>query len=134
MSQTHDPSRNPALGSAMRRGEVPRAIVAVCALAGLFSIAYLMGSSFRTPTLRDIAFKPASQESDDELTTGSIVFVPVLGNKCRQNLIDNRTWQVRENGTVPCDKALGASSSYRAGIDSATRLGVIRDSFRKSSP
>jgi len=134
MSQTHDSAHRPAQRPVMHRGEASRAVVTICALAGLFAVAYAIGSSFRAPSLRDIAFKPADQQSDDELTTGSIVFVPVLGNNCRQNLIDNRTWQVRENGTVPCDKALGASSSRGVGIDSATRLGVIRDSFRKSSP
>jgi len=90
---------------------------------------------WQTPSMRETAFaRPAAPTSDDELTTGSIVFVPVLGNTCRQNLIDNRTWQVREVGTVPCNEALAASAQRRSGAAPATRFDIIRESFRKSSP
>jgi hypothetical protein len=57
----------------------------------------------------------------------------VLGNTCRQNLIDNRTGEVRENGSMPCNEALATAAQRRAGSTGATRLDIIRDSFRKSS-
>lgn len=129
MAKAANPLRDGSRG--WRRGEVPRAIVAGCVLAGLFAAAYAIGSQWQGP-MREKAFVHSNQhESDDDLTTGSIVFVPVLGNMCRQNLIDNRTWEVRENGTMPCHEAL-AGPHGRAGVNGTTRLDIIRESFRKS--
>jgi hypothetical protein len=50
-------------------------------------------------------------------------------NTCRHNVIDNRTLEFRENGTVPCDAALGGPNRRAGG---GSRLDIIRDSFRKS--
>jgi len=131
MSQTH----GRPTASARRIGDIPRAVSAVTALAWLFVAAYIIGTGWQTPSMRETAFaRPALPASDDDLATGSIVFVPVLGNSCRQNLIDNRTWQVREVGTVPCNEALAASAQRRSGAAPATRFDIIRESFRKSSP
>jgi hypothetical protein len=114
----------------LRRGDMARATVVTTALAGLFAAAYAIGTSW--DTLRKTAVASAqSQQSDDDLTTGSIVFVPVLGNTCRQNLIDNRTWEVRDNGTAPCNEVLGARPYRRSGAPTS-RLDIIRESFRKS--
>ena len=127
-------ARGKSTGSARRIGDMPRAVTAVTALAWLFVAAYIIGTGWQTPSMRETAFaRPAAPTIDDELTTGSIVFVPVLGNTCRQNLIDNRTWQVREVGTVPCNEALAASAQRRPGAAPATRFDIIRESFRKSS-
>ena len=114
--------------------EAQRAIIALLAFTGLLVTAYGVRTDGQAPSMREAAFTASSQVSDDDLTTGSIVFVPVLGNACRKNLIDNRTWRVREAGTVPCHQALAESRRRRSGIAGRTRLDVIRESFRKSPP
>jgi hypothetical protein len=114
--------------------EAQRTIIAVCALGSLVAAAYTLGAGGQTPSMRQAAFTAYSEASEDDLTTGSIVFVPVLGNACRKNLIDNRTWRVWEGGTVPCDQALAKSRQLRSGSGAMTRLDVIRESFRRSSP
>jgi len=118
----------------LRRGEMLRAVVAGCALVGLFAAAYAIGSHWQAPGRETLFAGSAAPQSDDDLTTGSIVFVPDAGNTCRQNLIDNRTWEVRENGTLPCHEALAAAPHRRAAGSGATRLDIIRESFRKSAP
>jgi hypothetical protein len=114
-----------------RTRETRRGILAAGCFVGLFALAYAFGSGWRTPSPQQAAFTHP-RESDDDLTTGSIVFVPVLGNNCRQNLIDNRTWRVRENGAVPCDQALAAAAHRRSDGAPTTRLDIIRESFRNA--
>src|SRR5687767_2727063 len=58
-------------------------------------------------------------DSDDELRTGSILIVPPQGNVCRQKLIDNATWQIRDNGFVLCDDAVSWHSDRGAGQSGA---------------
>ena len=66
---------------------------------------------------------------DDEIYTGSILYMPDMGNVCRQLLFDNQNGQFTDNGYVDCARA-----AYR--IDgpkrwSAARVRVISDGFRK---
>jgi hypothetical protein len=117
----------------MLRNEIVRAVIAGGTLAGLFAAAFAIGSAGQGPSLRETAFAPP-QQSDEELTTGSIVFVPVLGNNCRRNTIDNRTWQVQERGTMHCTQAFAGSGPRRDIGAGPTRLDIIRESFRKSQP
>ena len=68
---------------------------------------------------------------DDDLTTGSIIFVPILGNTCRKKLIDNATWQIRDNGLVDCRAALARGAHGNQLGWSASRVDVIRHGFYK---
>jgi hypothetical protein len=112
--------------------ELSRAVVASCALVGVFMAAYAIGASLQGSSMREAAFaRTQPYTSDDDLTTGSIVFVPVLGNTCRQNTIDNRTWQVREVGTMHCTEAFAGTPNRRTVTSGPTRLDIIRESFRK---
>jgi hypothetical protein len=114
----------------MRRGELARASVIAAALAGLGAFAYVIGTGWQSPP-RTTSFAPTAPQSGSDPTAGSIVFMPPLGGTCRQNLIDNRTWEVREGGAIPCEQALGGPYR-RANSQSGTRLDIIRDSFRKA--
>jgi hypothetical protein len=67
--------------------------------------------------------------SDDYLTTGSILFVPQEGNLCRQRLIDNKTWQMRDKGYVVCDEAVSWNANAQPPYSSATRVDAIRSGF-----
>jgi len=69
--------------------------------------------------------------TDDEIYTGSILFMPHIGNDCRQNLLDNLTGQIRENGVVACDAALASSNGGQTRTLSAARVEAIRDGFAK---
>jgi hypothetical protein len=67
--------------------------------------------------------------SDDEIYTGSILFVPDDGKICRQLLFDNRTGLINDNGLVDCQHAY-----YRRAVDKqwspAGRAQIISESFR----
>lgn len=71
----------------------------------------------------------ATTQVDDELATGSIIFVPVLGNVCRKRLIDNSTWRIRDFGLIECRTALNPRAQESGW--SASRVDVIRHSFYK---
>ena len=69
-------------------------------------------------------------ESDDELRTGSILIVPPQGNVCRQKLIDNATWRIRDNGFVLCNDAV----SWHADAAPVNRARASRRSATAFSP
>ncbi|MBV6487644.1 MAG: hypothetical protein KJZ73_16005 [Pseudorhodoplanes sp.] len=74
----------------------------------------------------------AHAQSDDDLVTGSILFVPDTGNVCRRRLIDNRTWAIRDDGYVLCEDAASGLLGHNAGQYSATsRVEAIREGFLK---
>jgi hypothetical protein len=72
-----------------------------------------------------------NEQSDDDLRTGSIIFVPILGNDCHRKEIDNETWTIRDVGPVACNEALAHSSETDHKVWSASRMDAIRDGFRK---
>jgi hypothetical protein len=58
-------------------------------------------------TKRPHAAQPvAIAPSDDEIYTGSILFMPPEGKICRQLLFDNRTGGFSDNGNVDCERAV----------------------------
>jgi hypothetical protein len=68
--------------------------------------------------------------SDEEIYTGSILYLPYEGRNCRQLLFDNRTGRFSDNGYVDCVKA-----TYQSGIGSpkqwsAARVKVISGGFK----
>lgn len=74
--------------------------------------------------------QPSGTGDDDNLTTGSILFVPTEGNVCRRRFIDNRTWALRDAGHVICDEAVSWNSGVQAqSYSAASRLDAIRYGF-----
>ena len=72
----------------------------------------------------------AAAPSDDEIYTGSILYMPHRGDICRQLLFDNHNGQFTDNGYVDCGRA-----AYQGGLDgpkqwSAARVRVISTGFR----
>ncbi|MGA2895175.1 MAG: hypothetical protein ABSE22_20110 [Xanthobacteraceae bacterium] len=64
------------------------------------------------------------QEANTGLQTGSILLLPFSGNTCRQRLIDNATWRIRDNGLVDCAAATAQNTeSWRQ------RTTAIRNAF-----
>ena len=71
----------------------------------------------------------ASGQNDDDVYTGSILYMPNDGRFCRQLLFDNQNGQFTDNGYVRCEQA-----AYN-GLDgpkhwSAARIRVIATGFR----
>ncbi len=71
----------------------------------------------------------ATAPSDDEIYTGSILYMPDDGNVCRQLLFDNHNGRFSDNGYVDCERA-----AYQGSLDSpkqwsAARLRVISSGF-----
>lgn len=67
---------------------------------------------------------------DDEIRTGSIVFMPSQGDECQQNLFDNDTGRIWVIGAVPCDVALALKRPRYA--STPQRLQAISNTFRIS--
>ncbi len=109
-----------------RRGKRRNMVVGGLFVAFFATIA--LGVLYRTAPSDPIR-TAVSINADDDLTTGSIVFVPVLGNRCRNRLIDNATWRIRDNGFVDCRAALAQSANVRRLQWSSPRIDVIRDGF-----
>ena len=69
----------------------------------------------------------------EELKKGTLLFVPVYGNVCRQRWIDNATWTIRDGQDVICDEAASWTVNTKPTDQSiAQRMGALRDGFRVS--
>jgi hypothetical protein len=85
--------------------------------------------AFMKTALGTAKVAPASG-SDDEIYTGSILYLPFEGTHCRQVLFDNRNGRFTDKGAVDC-----LTAEAQSGIDSpkqwsAARVRVISDGFR----
>ncbi len=67
---------------------------------------------------------------DDEIYTGSILYMPNVGNACRQLLFDNQSGQFTDNGYVDCDRAAYRGVNATPKQWSAARVRVISSGFR----
>jgi hypothetical protein len=80
-------------------------------------------------TARQAAAVAAATPSNGEIYTGSVLYMPDVGDVCRQLLFDNHNGQFTDNGYVDC-----AHAAYRGGIDgpqgSTARIRVISTAFR----
>jgi hypothetical protein len=86
--------------------------------------------AFLKPAADRTAAKTAAASGDDEIYTGSILYIPYEGTNCRQLLFDNRNGRFIDNGYVDCMHA-----AYQSGIGSpkqwsAARVKVISTGFR----
>lgn len=74
----------------------------------------------------------SGQDSDDDLRTGSILFVPDHGNVCRKHVIDNRTWRIQSAGAVLCDEAVSWNANSAGNrISPLARIEAIREGFQQ---
>jgi len=108
-----------------------RRALAICLLFGAVGTAGL-GTVIQQSPLGSIGIAgkgPGYGQTDDDLATGSIIFVPVLGNTCRKKLIDNATWYIRDIGPVDCREALARGAHGNQLGWSASRVDIIRNGF-----
>jgi hypothetical protein len=104
-----------------------RALIAGGVLVLTLSLITVIGSAV-TATSR-MSAELLAQSRARELAKGPILFLPRTGNECRQSVIDNDTWRIRDTGKVDCDTALG-NAPPREGAPS--RTDVIRKGFRNN--
>jgi hypothetical protein len=106
---------------------------------GVIAIGALLGTSlFATGeyiTARQrasAAAAAAAAANDEEIYTGSILYMPDEGRTCHQLLFDNHTGRLTDNGKVDCENA--AYHGFGGGLPrqwSAARVRVISDGFRQ---
>jgi hypothetical protein len=63
------------------------------------------------------------------LFSGSILFMPLSGDTCRQRLIDNATGQIRDNGLVDCATAKAETEQRWAARMALQRHAAVGASF-----
>jgi hypothetical protein len=108
-------------------------MVALAAIAAVLAVGLLATGQleFARSLMGRSLPKPPSGPSDDEIYTGSILYVPDEGKICRQLLFDNRTGRMRDNGLVDCEQAFFRGTSEMSKQWSTARALVISESFRQ---
>jgi hypothetical protein len=100
-------------------------------IAAVAAVTALLAGGFFAATETNIqlsAAKPAPVPSDDEIYTGSILFVPDNGRVCRRFLFDNRTGRLSDGGLVDCESAYYRTP--RTPSPSIARTQAISETFR----
>jgi hypothetical protein len=108
-----------------RRSERARRIAAVVAVTVLLAAGFFVATETK---IQLSAAKPVPMPSDDEIYTGSILFVPDDGRVCRRFLFDNRTGRLVDNGLVDCESAYYRTPG--APSPSVARTQAISETFR----
>ncbi len=117
-----------AIMSSDNRRDLTQAVFAVCCLMAVVAFSLLVDSGARQVSRQSAA---QAAPTEEEIYTGSILFMPYDGNDCRQNLLDNLTGQIRENGIVACDTALSQLESVHSRTLSSARVDAIRGGFSR---
>jgi hypothetical protein len=123
-------SRRPAKRRSPNRNG-SRQVVGVVVMGVALALGVVATNEFITVQRKAAeAAAKAAAPSDDEIYTGSILYMPDTSNVCHQWLFDNRNGQLADNGTVDCQRA-----AYQSGFDqpkqwSAARVRVISTGFR----
>lgn len=112
------------LGDAWRQGGVAVLAIGGVLGLGLFATDHFMAAK-RTPPA---AAAPATAANDEEIYTGSILYMPEQGRVCRQLLFDNQTGRISDNGYVDC-KAAAYSDDGTSKHWSVARMRVISSGF-----
>ena len=114
-----------------------REIVALAVWA-VFGISLLLSPFDWSPLRRALSFTPKIKEAviapiidNDEIYTGSIVFVPPAGNSCWLRALDNRTGLMWDKGYVDCNDAVqDAPGKPRRPTMSGERMQAISKALR----
>jgi hypothetical protein len=112
-----------------RASERTRLMVVLAATAAIVAAGF-----FATTHIQIVPapVKPTKQMSDDEIYTGSILFLSDDGEICRQFLFDNRTGRTSDNGLVDCNHAYYQTANKQPMQWSSARAQVISESFHRA--
>jgi len=102
--------------------------IVVVALLAMLALGALATDRYAVTAKRQTGAAVDAPDNDD-IYTGSILYMPDTSNVCHQWLFDNRNGQFTDNGNVGCEQA-----EYQ-GLDgpkrwSAARIRVISTGFR----
>jgi hypothetical protein len=122
------PSLKKARKGATKGRETGYALIAACGLFCVLAVSLLVGANYQRAARAERAL---ARETALSLETGSILFVPSKGNRCRQRLIDNTSWIMRDNGFIDCDFAVATSVDAERQRWSQDRIEAIRSGLRK---
>ena len=104
-----------------------RRIAAVVAVMALLTVGLFAA---REATIELSSAKPVVKPSDDEIYTGSILFVPDDAKVCRRFLFDNRNGRLSYGGFVDCESAYYRSPNAPPAQMSIARTQAISETFR----
>jgi hypothetical protein len=108
------------------RGEGSRQTMIVAAVGALLALSLLATGGYAVSKKQSALV--ATALNDDEIYTGSILYVPDEGRICHQILFNNLTGLLRDNGRVDCERAAyHGDDSMRL---SSARVRVISTGFR----
>jgi hypothetical protein len=111
-----------------RHAEVSRQTLIVVAFGSLLALGLLASAGYV------ISKQPAAPvlaaANDDEIYTGSILYMPDEGKSCHQILFDNLTGLLSDNGKVDCERAAYSGADGTPKRWSSARVQVISSGFR----
>jgi hypothetical protein len=117
-----------------RTSERAQRLILVAAMVGLFGAILMLGREVVTEARQTMAAQNIAERQrepqDEKVYTGSILFMPHVGNTCRQYLFDNITGRLSDNGMVDCQRGEYHSDANAPKKWSAARVHVISSGFR----
>lgn len=117
-----------------RAGNRPSQVGLVVALGALLGLgAFGIDDYVTAKQAAAKAAAAAAAASDEEIYTGSILYIPDRGDLCRQLLFDNQNGQFTDNGYVDCERAANGDANDGAKRWPAARVRVISSGFRDRS-
>lgn len=110
-------------------GDIGRVGWACLLFAFVLSAGLQIGHWSSLPSIETLRQSAKAQPADDEIYTGSILFVPSRGDDCWQRELDNLNDRLVDVGKVSCDTAFAQQQAGRRG-EPSPRLDAIRKGFR----
>jgi len=123
------------VGRLRRPGEFPRAFMLLVWTG--FAVALLLSALGWSPLRLALAPRHPTKLAaattvlnNDEIYTGSIYFVPLIGEHCWERMLDNRNGDMWDKGYVDCDEVLRpqkpATTSPRRSMSGERMLAISR--------
>ena len=136
-SRVQSPKTNQALqrNQMFQRSQVLRdnlrQTIAVVGIGAVLGASLFATGEYITARQRASAAAAArAAANDDEIYTGSILYMPDEGDNCRQLLFNNLTGRLTDNGYVDCVNATYNGGGNAPKQWSAARVRVISTGFR----
>ncbi len=107
-----------------------RPTVVVVAFTAVLALGLIATGGYVTAKYRPAAAAAGTAASDQEIYTGSILYMPGEGRVCHQILFDNRTGLLSDLGEVDCEHAAYTGPDNTPKKWSSARLRVISTGFR----
>lgn len=118
----------PAIRRRRATGGSRQTFIAIAAIGAVLGLGAMATNEYVTAAKREAAGGTYPAPKDDDIYTGSILYMPGTGNLCHQWLYDNKNGRFADAGSVNCDAADQDASGPRQW--SAARIKVISDGFR----